>query len=40
MEYYLLSEQDIYEIRVEIENLLYEIMEVIKSKKIQEDERD
>ena len=38
MEYYLLSEQDIYEIRLEIENLLYEIMEVIKSKKINEED--
>ena len=41
MEYYLLSEQDIYEIRLEIENVLYEIMEVIKRKRVcEEDDKD
>ena len=41
MEYYLLSEQDIYEIKLEFENLLYEILEVIKNKKVEdEDEVD
>ena len=40
MEYYLLSEQDIYEIKLEFENLFYEILEVIKSKKVEEDEGD
>lgn len=37
MEYYLLSEQDIYEISLEFENLLYEIIETIKNKKIEEE---
>ena len=37
MEYYLLSEQEIYEIRLEIENLFYEIMETIKSKRVNEE---
>lgn len=37
MEYYLLSEQDIYEISLEFENLLYEIIEMIKNKKIEEE---
>jgi len=40
MEYYLLSEQDIYEIKLEFENLFYEILELIKSKKVEEDEGD
>ncbi len=31
MKYYLLSEQDIYEIFVEIENTIYDLKEKIKS---------
>lgn len=39
MEYYLLSEQDVYEICSELEKFLYEMKEVIKSKKV-EDEKE
>jgi hypothetical protein len=39
MDYYLLSEQDIYEINLEFENLLYEIIEKIKNKKIEEEDK-
>jgi hypothetical protein len=41
MEYYLLSEQDVYEICSELENFLHELKEVIKSKKVaKEDENN
>jgi len=41
MKYYLLSEQDLYEISLEIEIVLYEIKQMIKAKEvIEEDERD
>lgn len=40
MDYYLLSEQDLDEICWELENLLYEIREKIKSKKVTEDKGD
>ena len=34
MNYYILSEQDIYEIMVDIENFIYELKEKIKEKKL------
>lgn len=41
MKYYLLSEQDLYEISLEIETVLYEIKQMIKAKEvIEEEERD
>lgn len=39
-QYYLLSEQDVYEICSELEKFLYEMKEVIKSKQVEEEEED
>lgn len=40
MKYYLLSEQDVYEICTELEKFLYEMKEVIKSKQLEENEEE